>query len=405
MKTILVGTPYVIRHKKKVRLCADISLSNKIVVLYYEVNEIYGKYFCTKDSDAFLLLILEYAMLKGMDLKFQGKLTSELFYNITTYYIPVLSNNINAYKCINISAETLPAYQDRATGVATGFSAGVDSFYTVLQHIDNPGKEKQLTHVFFTNVGAQTYDHIKSQDLFIKKSLLFQEAINKLNANIQFVEVNTNCLELYQELVGKGFTGPDARKTCSCIVALKMLVGEYYFSSGLSLDKFFLSYKDPAQYDLFTINTISTLDIKFHLSGIEIEKRIEKVKKIADNSIVQQYLSVCSGKNCGKCNKCVRTQLELYALGKLGEFNKCFNLPLFSKNFVFLTAKNFALHEESKDGFNQEIINEAKKHNIKFSWYIYILSGLLFRPIYFAKDIIKNVARRYKAFEKRQQYK
>ena len=59
--------------------------------------------------------------------------------------------------------------------------------------------------------------------------------------------------------------------------------------------------------------------------------RLEKVRYLADQPIVLQTLKVCYGKdtvsNCGRCDKCLRTMLELYACGAL-ENARCFEKPL-----------------------------------------------------------------------------
>ncbi|MCC7529635.1 MAG: hypothetical protein IT342_14010 [Candidatus Melainabacteria bacterium] len=49
--------------------------------------------------------------------------------------------------------------------------------------------------------------------------------------------------------------------------------------------------------------------------------RIDRVKAIADQTLVQENLHVCfENHNCSRCEKCVRTMLELHQAGKLAEF-------------------------------------------------------------------------------------
>lgn len=49
--------------------------------------------------------------------------------------------------------------------------------------------------------------------------------------------------------------------------------------------------------------------------------RIDRVKAIADKSLVQDNLHVCfESYNCSRCEKCVRTMLELHQAGKLADF-------------------------------------------------------------------------------------
>lgn len=391
MSLIIVGKPEIETVDKKARLSVTLQ-GGSAASLFFEVDEKYRQYLCTEDSDAFLLILIEYAQLHGKNLQFEAPITDILLDYVNEYYIPLLADNISNYARIKVIAPMKPSVNERlGQAVGTGFSAGVDSFYTIYKQLETPINSLKLTHVLFANVGAQTYLYEKACDIFENKSKRLQDIIRKIDETIEFVEVNTNCLQLYSDVIGKGFTGPDARKTCSCVVALKKLFSTYYFSNTSALDKFDFSPKDPAYFDIFTVDMLNKAGVQFYLRGIETPKRIDKMKYIADRVHVQENLSVCVDKNCGVCKKCVRTQLELFVIKKLDDFYAVFDIKAFKRNMVSIVAKYLAVSEEHKLGFVHEIEEEAKKNGVHIPIRAYILSFFFYRPIYIAKRKIKKI--------------
>lgn len=73
-----------------------------------------------------------------------------------------------------------------------------------------------------------------------------------------------------------------------------------------------------AHYEAFTASMLSTESTDFYITGLE-KTRLEKVDFISKFPITYDNLNVCyyGENNCGHCEKCVRTQFELMALGKL----------------------------------------------------------------------------------------
>ena len=394
MNEIIVGKPTVQDINGKTRLVASLrgcSVEN----IFFEVESKYKDYLCWEDADAFLLMLIEYAQLSSCNLVFEAPITPLLLDYVNEYYIPLLSSNIRHYSRINVKAPVkIKETSLVGAAVGTGFSAGVDSFYTVYKQLETKIQKLKLTHVLFVNVGAQTYLYEESCKIFDDKSRRLRESALQIDEKLDFIEMNTNCLQLYSKYIGKGFTGPDARKTCSCVVAMKKLFSTYYFSNGPTLERFEFSSKDPAHFDLFTLFMMSKSGVNFYLRGIETPKRIDKLKYIVDKESVQNNLSVCVDTNCGICEKCVRTEFELYAMGKLGDFKKVFDTEYFYKHKIILFAKYLSLREEKKLGFIKEIEEEARRNRIHLPTISYILAVLFFKPLYYIKSMAKIILRR-----------
>lgn len=390
--TIIVKKPYIVETEdQKARLNASINGILGIDQLFFEVEVRYVQYLDTDVADAFLLMLLEYAMINNCDLCFEAPITTTLLDYVNEYYIPLLAENVFGYNRVKIVACPKSNNKNAGQSVGTGFSAGIDSFYTVFKQLETQYNELKLTHVVFANVGAQTYSYDESSKIFPEKAKRMRRIISEVESSIEFIAVDSNCLEVYKDTIGRGFTGPDAKKTCSCVVALKKLFSTYYFSNGPTLDRFKFSSKDPAHYDLFTIDMLNKTGITFYSKGIETPKRIDKLKYIADRKQVQQNLSVCIDKNCGICEKCVRTELELWAINKLEDFASVFDVLYFKKNFVKIAAKYLAIPEERHLGFVDEIVCEARKHRVSIPMLAYIFCFLFYRPLYLAKKIAKRL--------------
>ena len=183
----------------------------------------------------------------------------------------------------------------------------------------------------------------------------------------------------------------------SCALALQNLIKIYYQSSGVMLEDFNIcSNHDAAYFDLFNLKELSTEQLTFYSTGIEVS-RLEKIKYISKNTIVAQNLSVCSeevsgtghirqGKiNCGRCAKCLRTISELYVVDNLEAFDNVFELKEFKTHTQKELARMYCLNGKS---FTNEIIYYLKKQN-KINMMFYFWLGV-YIPIWKIKDVMRN---------------
>lgn len=104
---------------------------------------------------------------------------------------------------------------------------------------------------------------------------------------------------------------------------------------------------------------LSTESTDFYITGLE-KTRLEKVDFISKFPITYDNLNVCyyGENNCGHCEKCVRTQFELMALGKLELYKNVFDIPKFyrDKNKYM----NYVLKHQNKD-YYAEILSLMKR--------------------------------------------
>ena len=131
-----LGIPYIEEMDNgKARLCANLSINGNMQVIYFEVDNCWKKYLVTENSDAFILAVLEKAMKNSFDISFEQPVSEELYYGLVTYTIPIYARNFEMFNEINLIGDITLENPVSECKTGTGFSAGVDSFYTILKHI------------------------------------------------------------------------------------------------------------------------------------------------------------------------------------------------------------------------------------------------------------------------------
>lgn len=229
----------------------------------------------------------------------------------------------------------------RGGGVATGFSAGVDSFYTVLKHLDCRETSFQLTHLTFFKVGATgSFGGEKADEIFNKRVQLFENYAKM--RQLEFVIVDSNI----SEHAKMSFNYIHSFRSMSAVLALQKLFKIYYYSSSMTIDKFSFSPVDSANYDLFNMTFFAAEGMSCYSVDMDCE-RLEKQKYMQDFPDTYKYLNVCNleAENCSKCEKCIRTMVGFQALGCLDNYKDVFDIQYFQENFAkcigLLIGKSF----------------------------------------------------------------
>lgn len=395
-KVLFIDKPYITIKDGSAFLNARVSVGEYNQLVFYRVDEKYVEALCDKKTDAFLLALLYYAMVNGYDIEWSAPCSADLFFQLTNYYIPILSKEVPFFNNISLHGDvTNECVRPEKKGVATAISGGVDSTYSIYKYYKTDLGYGQLTHVLFTDcfVYGFSEDYKKAfYDYYIPEMSLESKELG-----LDFIFIGCNVDEYFgiepfidgERGVINNY-GLYSLKYCSLAYALANLISIYYFSSGQPAHDFSWISKDTDSYDLFTVSAISTQDIQFYSSGSEVT-RTEKVKMISDWNFAQHHLQVCAMRhdnNCGLCNKCIRTMSELYSIDKLELFKMRFPVEDYLKNYnkrmgyIIWQARTGHLDEE-------QLLTEMKKANKKvyFTSYIWALHYSLKNT---ARNIFKN---------------
>ena len=373
---ITIGQPYIKESSDRACLVSRVSNEAEGIDLdvLYSVETQYKEFLCDETADAFVLPLLLRAVVSNQDIRVDAPMSEKLYHNLkygvlyalsyarkTTPKVYGLRPQTTAINKIKISCSTLVANNYQAKGVGTGCSLGVDSFSVIKKYLldEDCLPSYKITHFACFNVGAfgsfNTDETRKSFFTEVERLKVFSEKLN-----IPVVSVDTNLHEFYPE---KNFNWSHTFLNMGCVLALQKLWGKYLYAAGYSLDRFKWDLGDSAKYEPFVISQLSTESTELISSDME-KSRSDKVRYIMDDEIVKQNITVClreqsinNGKmnrdredeylNCGHCEKCLRTMLQLDIFGVLDNYSTVFNLsewPKLKYNFI---TKVLALRDKN----------------------------------------------------------
>lgn len=386
---IIIGKPYLTHTSDKVRLNADITIGITQHVMYYEVEKRYEESLVIERSDSFFVGLLPYALSKGDSIQSEAPISEKLMYQVQNHLLPGL-HKYGEMSLIDVTAETTSKKLNTQEAVGTGFSGGVDSFYTLASHLDSQIKGFKVTHLTFLNVGSHgDFGGEEARKLFNERSQLAKDYSKEMDMELILIDSNIS------EIVNMTYIKSHTFRSLAAILALQKLFHVYYYSSGYDLNHFEITKEDTAAYDLLNMHVLSTEDISFYSTG-STTTRLEKVQYIADYKPSYEFLNVCqvSEHNCGTCEKCRRTMLELYATSNLDKYENVFDVQKFHKNRS--NRLGYLLFQKGKKDY-QEVLEKIKEENIVISPVVY-LHFLLFRfkNLFREQEQIKRVYFRLK---------
>lgn len=362
-----IGEAYIKRIGDKSRCCSNISWGDRSRTLWFEVESVYEECLCTERIDGFLVALLPFAMIEKLNIHSEGYISERLLYQLKTILLPSLSANITEFHSIDIDAKSDGMVLESKNGVGTGLSCGVDSFYTVLKHINTKMEGFNLTHLTYFNLMNHTqwkkYGEDSSRDFSNARIDYIKPAVKELG--LKLVTVDSNLDLFYHDF---SCLGTFAFSYFGTVLALQKLFGKYYWSSSHSFSEFAFTFDDMSYFDLLNVQCVSNQNTTFYSTGSEVT-RLEKTAYISDFAVTYQYLNTCwiHLYNCtNQCDKCKRTMLALYALGKLDLYGEVFEVKKFYQSIdEYLGYMLFKCIAEKHHSFYYEIYDCFVERNIK----------------------------------------
>lgn len=327
---IRIETPKVISDSETAILEVYINIDNKREKVWFKVDKKYEQYLCYERSDAFVIAVLNFAMRNRHDIICDAPISEDLYYNIDKYLIDAISSyNPLFYRTkieANIATDTLPC----AGAVGTGISCGIDSLHVLACQTNLRFKKHNVTHLTFNNVGSH------GEGSHAKK--LYQErlALPKRFAEeygFEFVASDSNLMDVISQSHFKSHT----YSSMFAVYCLQKLYSIYYYaSSGYRYHEFTLidkEYNSCGSYEMLLLPLLSTKNLRIYSEG-EGMSRLTKLKDVVNYQPSYKYLNVClkTSANCGVCEKCVRTLLEIDALGKLDKYKDVFDVEYYKQH-------------------------------------------------------------------------
>lgn len=362
---IRIGSPFIEKREGRIYLVSNVlnEGENRNHELWFSVEKDYEEFLVSEVADPFVVALALRAVVSKQDIVVDAPLSERLLHNLNNSVFFALS------KCCLSNKNTLgqeifqPSVTCRnslslrfgATGVGTGCSLGVDSLSILkeyyLDHSSYKYPSYRITHLACFNVGAfGSFNTDSTRESFFREVMRMKDFGDTIGLPV--VAVDSNIHTFFPEV---DFNWSHTYLNMGCVLALQKLWGRYLYASGYSLGCFEWDIHDSAKYEPFLLPGLSTENTE--LVSVDMDKtRSEKLLLIADDPLVQNNLTVClkeqrinNGRiqrcdvsdsvNCGVCEKCLRTMLQLDIYDKLCYFKRVFDLSKWDVNKVSFVRK------------------------------------------------------------------
>ena len=259
-------------------------------------------------GDPFVAALLQLAMARGERLRVEGSVSPRLLGSLPTI-VEIYRAWRPGFSRIDVAAAEVTAARRGGPACGLFFSAGVDSFYSLLKNDDAARGEERISHLVL----------VFGFDIRLKNPTLFEQIATRAvrvaeRAGKQLVIVETNVRSLSDPIASWDLYhgGPMA----GVGLALGGLMHRVVIAS---------SY---AYQELHPWGSHPLLDPLWSDEGVELvhdgceTTRLQKVRRIATSELALASLRVCwtnedTQYNCGRCEKCLRTMIALRIAGGL----------------------------------------------------------------------------------------
>jgi hypothetical protein len=317
--------------------------------LEYRVDTDYQEYLTDQRSDAFVVALLPYALLHGFDIEAEVPMSERLYFQLTELLIPSLSCHVPQFFPIQIKAPLTNQGLASLGKVGLAFSCGIDSFYSLHELLESPAEHYHPEFLTYMNVGStRSFNHNSGNRLFQRRLSKVQNFASEYGYKVLAIDSNLN------ELLRNRNVHFHTFRAMSAILTMQKLLGVFYYSSGYTAKEFSIKFGRCAKYDLFSLPCFSTEDLENYSIGIKAT-RTEKVNTVSMWPPSYKHLESCLdfGQDNCDCEKCRRTRLGLYSLGRLERYSEVYNLEHFQTNFIEHIA------------FMQSIIDKGTSTNLQ----------------------------------------
>lgn len=380
-----ISKPQIISKNEQVFYRVNVESVKGKETLWYSLDQSFGDLVSTS-CDAALVALLIPAMANGEDIQVEGPLSERLFINLAKRYQVLLQRILPTLKQVKINAKDISSgHVSRATGVATGFSGGIDSYCALADYyFADVSHGFKITHLLFNNVGS----HGRGGEQ------LFQERYKRLlpiteSLGLPFLLINSNLPSFYDKEMA--FQKTASARNVSVALLLQRGIGRYMYASSNHYNNLY-NYEELDAYDTVILPLLSTESLDAFSIGSEYT-RVEKTTKVAEIPESYRSLDVCANPfntsgyiNCSTCYKCRRTLATLEIAGLLERYSGVFDNDAYRKSKPFY----FATLPTHRSALARELMQFARQRNYSQP----ILSHLI-RPFYLATNLVGHTLKAF----------
>ena len=323
---IIIEKPYREDDGTDAYLKARILFPDKEETVFFSVPVQYGDYLAEDLADCFVAAAFPWCMKEGYDIVSEAPVSRSILFSLKNRVIPGMSRDSKVYSPIGVTAEPSDLKYDGREYSGLGWSAGVDSFYAYMTHLDAP-EGFRPTHLL--NINAGVFEEPAIDGKFKRASEKNAKDAEKFG--LEALSINTDLHIVFPMF----YLSVYPSRLASCMLALQKKFRSGLISGSVELNRMHYNDEVAGFYELIIQNSLSNQNINLSAPGIEVS-RAEKIRRIADFEPAQKMLHVCvksEDSNCMTCDKCTRVIAVLDALGKIDNFGDAFDLDYFRKHY------------------------------------------------------------------------
>jgi hypothetical protein len=346
---MIIHQPGIVRKDDQVKLVSRVefdtpsgSMPGEAYYAYPHDHE--GQLSSTNEAFAAALLLV--AMYFKEPLEIRGSVSSKFAYGLIEYGHIFRMWMPESFHEIEIKFEKVVAKNaaKAPSGVATAFSGGVDSHYSLLTNRaeSQPLKDYQLTHGIYVHGLDINLDEIEAfQTSYQKYARVFKDF------GLALIPVETNTREFSRYWLD--WTIMSGGPLLGAGLGLEGLLSRYYIPSSFSYYNIVPNGSSPLTDHLLSTET---LDIVHHAAH---KRHYEKMEAISNWPVAHENLRVCiatpkplDGYNCSRCNKCLANMVRFELFGvheKFKTFRQPFSWKLFLHWWLIAQIGNQAIRE------------------------------------------------------------
>lgn len=307
-----------------------------------------------KDCDSYLLAVVMGAMVEGRDIIVKGSVSGGLLSNLIEYQAAWNKWLPEIYSIIDIKVDSIREVVRPVSGSICAFSGGVDSMFSVWMHsqVKNSYRTQQI----------KSCTLVHGFDIPLIETVAFSNAASRAATTLDDVGIKIMLIKTnYREISRANWEHAHATALVATLANFKSVAGTLLIGSSYPYSSLIIPWGSTPIIDFL----LSSDDFIVMHDGAS-HTRTEKVKAISEWQVGSENLRVCwegdlKDRNCGKCEKCVRTQLNFLAIG-------CQVPNCFDDGDLVADIKGIVISKEGVHTEWMQIIDYAERNGIKGGW-------------------------------------
>lgn len=306
------------------------------------------------DCDAYLLAMVMEAMKENKTIEVKGSVSKQLLENLVELQAVWNKWKPNIYSCIDIIVDKVNQSTEKVAGAICAFSGGVDATFSVWRHSQSKNS--------YRSQAINICSIVHGFDIPLSDADAFENAKNRAQATLNDISINLIPIKTnYRQIAKANWEDAFSTALVATLSNFKTVAGTCIVGSSEPYDSLIIPWGSSP----ITDHLLSSGEFFVMHDGAS-HSRTEKVKEISDWKVGVENLRVCwqgdlKDRNCGVCEKCVRTKLNFLAVER--SIPSCFPSTDILHDLDKVKLSNDAVRAEW-----QQIYEYAERKNLQGSW-------------------------------------